>query len=333
MANSNLRNALSSPAIRYFFEVAQAGSFRQAAENIGIAVSAVHRQVGLLEKQVRTPLLQRSRGREGVRLTAAGEVLVYRIRRAMHEVSVAITEIDGLKEVKRGKIIIGSTDTLAMDLLAPFLVTFRETNPRIDFDVRIAEKAEIIAHYERMQLDLLLLYNAPVQIGLRTLAEFKPLSYAVVSESHPLAERKSTTLAECAQFPLTLVNDAAVQDGIVERMASNTGVKPKIVLTTNSYALMRASVAAGLAISVQAALSGRYRPRYTGLAFIPIRDPMGRFSTLSCCVPATKRLTPAADLFVSRLIHSLPEDLQNDGLQNDEWDGLQEDQDCAEAES
>ena len=80
--NSSAHNALSSPAIRYFFEVAQAGSFRQAAENIGIAVSAVHRQVGMLEKQLRTPLLQRNRGRDGVRLTAAGEVLTHRIGRA-----------------------------------------------------------------------------------------------------------------------------------------------------------------------------------------------------------------------------------------------------------
>jgi DNA-binding transcriptional LysR family regulator len=320
VANHFLRNVLSSPAIRYFLEVAQAGSFRQAAENVGIAVSAIHRQVGLLEKQLGTSLLQRNRGRDGVRLTAAGEVLVYRIQRAMQEISGAIAEINGLKDVKRGKVTVGSTDTLAMDLLAPFLLTFRKSHPRIDFDVRIAEKTEIIANQERMQLDLLLLYNAPVQIGLRTVAEFKLSSYAVVSACHPLTERKSTTLAECAEFPLALVNDAAVQEGIIGRMARDTGVKPKITLSTNSYAFMRATVATGLAISIQAALEGCYSPRYAGLAYVPIRDSMGRFSTLSCCVPATRRLTPAADLFVDRLVRSLSEDLKSDApkLQGDD---------------
>ena len=308
--NSGARNALSSPAIRYFFEVAQAGSFRQAAENIGIAVSAVHRQVGMLEKQLRTPLLQRNRGRDGVRLTAAGEVLTHRIGRAHKEVAAAIAEIDGLKEVRRGKVIVGSTDTLAMDLLAPFLLTFRGQHPNIDFDVRIGERPDVLANYERMQLDVLLLYNAPAQIGLRTVAEFKPSSYAVVAEHHALAKHRSTTLAECAQFPLTLINDLPVQDGILSRMAGETGAKPKVAVTTNSYAFMRATVASGVAISIQAALEPPFRPRYPGLALVPIRDPMGRFSTLSCCTPATKRLSPAAELFVDAIVTALSASLK-----------------------
>jgi DNA-binding transcriptional LysR family regulator len=305
----SLAHALSSAPIRYFFEVSQAGSFRQAAEKLGIASSAVHRQVGLLEAQLGTSLLQRGRGREGVRLTAAGELLIYRISRAMREVAIGITEIEDLRKIRRGKVRVGSPDMLAMDAIAPFLRDFLEDYPRIEVDVRIADKADLLANQNRMQFDLLLSFNTPPLIGLKVVAEFEMQSYAVVPAGHPLGAKESTSLAECAQFPLALINDASVQEGIITRMEAAAGFKPRVVLTTNSYAFMREAVAGGSAISIQAAFDGGLRYRNPGLSYVPIRDPLGRFSTLGCLVPVSRRLSTAADLFVSTITASLASQL------------------------
>ena len=296
-----LSNLLSTASMRYFFEVSQAGSFRQAAEKLGIAPSAVHRQVGLLEAQIGTALLQRARGRDGVRLTAAGELLVFRISRAMREVSIGITEIEELRKVRRGKVRVGTTDMVAIDVIAPFLPTFLEDNPRIEVDVRVADKADLLANQSRMQFDMLLAFNTPPVIGLKAVAEFKTTNYAVVRSGHLLSGKSSTTLAECAQFPLALVNDSSVHEGIISLMEAAAGVKPKVVVTANSYAFMREAVATGAAISIQAAFDGDLRFRNPGLAYVPIRDPLGRFGTLSCLVPAPKRLSVAAEFFVSAI--------------------------------
>ncbi len=300
-----LNNALSSPPMRYFYEVSQAGSFRQAAERLGIAASAIHRQVGLLEAQLGTALLQRSRGRDGVRLTAAGEVLVYRIARAMREVSTGIAEIEDLRKVRRGKVRLGSPDMLAIDVIAPFLREFHERHPRIEVDVRVADKADLLSNQERMQFDMLLSFNVPPLISLKVLAEFKTQSYAVVPSRHPLSEKSSTSLAECAQFPLALVNDASVNEGIISRMEAAAGFKPKMVLTTNSYAFMREAVASGAVISIQAAFEDEMRYPHPGLSYVPLRENLGKFSTLACLVPATRRMSSAADVFASTFIESL----------------------------
>ncbi len=297
----SLSAALSSTPVRYFFEVSQAGSFRQAADKLGIASSAVHRQVGLLEAQIGTALLQRKRGRDGVSLTAAGELLVYRISRAMREVSIGISEIDDLRKVRRGKVRVGSSDMLAIDVLAPFLGDFLEKYPRIEVDVRVAEKADLLANQERLQFDVLLSFNTPPLIGLKAVAEFQTQAYAVVPSGHPLADKESTSLAECAQFPLALINDSSVQEGILARMEAVAGFKPKVMLTTNSYAFMREAVAAGTAISIQAAFDGDMRYHRPELSYVPIRDALGRFGTLGCLIPASRRLSVAADLFVNRL--------------------------------
>jgi DNA-binding transcriptional LysR family regulator len=60
--------------LRYLIAVADAGTFTQAAEQIFIAQPTLSQQIRRLEEMVGTPLLQRRR--EGVRLTAAGQVLL-----------------------------------------------------------------------------------------------------------------------------------------------------------------------------------------------------------------------------------------------------------------
>lgn len=54
-----------------FIRVVEAGSFRQAAEQMNISPSAVLKQIGLLEKDLGVTVFNRSR--KGVSLTKAGE--------------------------------------------------------------------------------------------------------------------------------------------------------------------------------------------------------------------------------------------------------------------
>jgi DNA-binding transcriptional LysR family regulator len=60
--------------LRYFVAVADAGTFTHAAERLFVAQPTLSQQIGRLEQIVGTPLLRRQR--DGVRLTAAGAVLL-----------------------------------------------------------------------------------------------------------------------------------------------------------------------------------------------------------------------------------------------------------------
>src|SRR5271154_6948110 len=60
--------------LRYLVAVADAGTVTRAAERLFIAQPTLSQQIGRLEQLVGTPLLVR--GRDGVRLTTAGAVLV-----------------------------------------------------------------------------------------------------------------------------------------------------------------------------------------------------------------------------------------------------------------
>src|SRR5271169_3565167 len=88
-AEKEAPQALELRHLRYFVALADAGTFTRAAEKIFIAQPTLSQQIRRLEEIVGTPLLQRRR--EGLRLTAAGRVLLDASRNVLslvdHEVS------------------------------------------------------------------------------------------------------------------------------------------------------------------------------------------------------------------------------------------------------
>src|SRR6266536_2661420 len=76
--------------LRYFVAVADAGTFTHAAEKMFIAQPTLSQQIRRLEEMVGTPLLHRRR--EGVRLTAAGTVLLESARDVLSAVDHAVSQ-------------------------------------------------------------------------------------------------------------------------------------------------------------------------------------------------------------------------------------------------
>ncbi len=76
--------------LRYFAAVADAGTFTRAAERLFIAQPTLSQQMQRLEQVVGTPLLRRGRG--GVRLTAAGTVLLEAARDVLSAVDHGVAQ-------------------------------------------------------------------------------------------------------------------------------------------------------------------------------------------------------------------------------------------------
>ena len=303
MTEKLFRQLLSAPAtFRYFDEVARAGSFRKAGEALRIAPSAVHRQITMLEDRLGTRLFDRQRGRQGVKLTAAGEVLKLRAGQAIEMLSRAADEIAALSDVQRGCVSIGVNDTLATDVVADFISNYSSTAPRLDFDVRVDESPDLADAVVGGSLDAMLCFGAPVRLGLRTLWERRLQTAVVVRPDHPLAQRKELTLAECGQYPLAMQKDSDWTRGFAERAFREGGFRPRMLMQTNSFSLMRRVVASGLAISIQTHLPGVIVSGEEELKYIPLKGQVDHFSVLTCSAATERRLAPASHAFVERLI-------------------------------
>ena len=290
-----------SPPLRYFYEVAKDRSFRQASERIGIAASALNRQITMLEAELRVPLFERRPGRGKLRLTAAGEILLHRVRLALNELQVANFAIDALKGLKRGVVSIGVNDSLGRDFIPGFLVRFNALYPHIDFEVAVDNTPALLERMERDESEIILAYNVPARSSLKTVVSF-PLGLCVLmANTHALADRDTLRLSDCVGYPLALPDNSMILSQIQKDILGKAGIENRAILRTNSFELIRDVVASGMAISIQTHFLIAQDPHRNNVKSIPLKHNFPIAHSLACCVRAGRELSIAASTAVDEL--------------------------------
>src|SRR3954470_18003845 len=100
---------MDSRRLLAFRAVAHARSFSRAAEQMSLTQPSVSHQVALLETEIGVRLLDRGRG--GLRLTQAGEVLLEHADHVAWRLQLADTQITDLAEDRRDQVRLGAFPT------------------------------------------------------------------------------------------------------------------------------------------------------------------------------------------------------------------------------
>ncbi len=267
--------------LRYFLATARAGSFRGASDLVHIAPSSILRQITLLEESLGMPLFVRRRGRNTLALTRAGETLLEHAIRIQDEVTRGLGAVHGLNRETGSRLVIGTSDALAHDVLPDILSALRQAHPELAFDLQISEPPALIRDLVSGTIDVVFAYDVVPQIGITTLAEFRLPSSAVMQPDHPLAGRTELTLAECGGFPLVLPMNPIYWGPILRKLPRRDDTP---LIRTNSWLLMRDLVTRDNMIAFQTNPGARNRHIDNGLVCIPLRDPMANYSVLSVCL-------------------------------------------------
>lgn len=116
-------------SLRAFRQVAEAGSFAQAARNLGLSRSQVNRLVINLEDDLGVSLLVRTTRR--VSMTAIGQAFYERVRVILADLEEAERQIQTEHEEPQGDIRINAPLSFGILHLGPALVEFMGRHPRI----------------------------------------------------------------------------------------------------------------------------------------------------------------------------------------------------------
>lgn len=116
-----------------FAAVARNGSFRAAARELGIAPSAVSHAVSALEARLGVRLLARTT--RSVALTEEGAVLLERLRPALSEIDLALTQAVEARDRPAGNLRLNVPRTAAELALAPRLGAFAAAYPEIRLEI------------------------------------------------------------------------------------------------------------------------------------------------------------------------------------------------------
>lgn len=216
----------------YLDAVARAGSIRKAADKLRIASTALNRRILEFEKEVGTPLFERLP--RGVRLTAAGEVLIATIRRSLSDLVSASSQIEQLRGLVRGTVRIASAESTANDLVPTTIVRYRERHPGVKFEVLVGSTAPLLAALMADEADLLLAHDPPNSDLLNVISSIEQPLCAMMRPGHPLAARKTLRLADCQPFPVALGPETFGSRRLIDTMLTKSRLSLNVAMEANA---------------------------------------------------------------------------------------------------
>jgi DNA-binding transcriptional LysR family regulator len=140
--------------VSVFLAVAEARSFRAAAERLGVTRPAVSQAIRRLEDRLGIALIQRTT--RSVALTEAGAQLYQRLAPAIAEVGLALDAAADRDVAPSGLLRLAVSSIAERFISGPLLAAFAETNPAVQIDVTVTDdEFDIVAEG----------YDAGVRLG------------------------------------------------------------------------------------------------------------------------------------------------------------------------
>jgi DNA-binding transcriptional LysR family regulator len=231
--------------LEIFLEVARLSSFSRAAEKRFRTQPAVSSQIRALEEEVGARLLDRSGGR--VSLTAAGKLFFKYAEDTIAHRKAIVAEIAETERVPRGEIVVGANEGTCLHILPEVFAQFKRDYPNVSVSIKRSDYAKILESILENSVDFGVV-SLPVNDN-RLEAQLVHRDHLVVitAPSHPIAARKTVTVAEVAAYPLVLPKVGHTRDAL-DALFYDHHVKPKVAMELDSSELLKRFVAAGVGI-------------------------------------------------------------------------------------
>jgi LysR family transcriptional activator of glutamate synthase operon len=281
--------------LRYLVTLADERHFTRAAALLHIAQPALSQQIRRLEDELGIALVDRTT--RHVALTAAGERLVARARRALAEVEAATAELSELSGIRTGRVVIGAMRSTGPFDLSALLAAFHARHPGVELVVREEPSEVMLQHLHADELDVAFLavnrLDAGPDVQLHPLLS-EPL-VVLLAPGHPLAGRRRLDMAELRDERFVVFGEGGSLRRIVVQGAREAGFEPQLAFESTEQARIRAMVSRGLGV----ALLPESEAAHAGppVAAVPVRKPaLARDVTLAW--RANRRHSPAARAFL-----------------------------------
>jgi DNA-binding transcriptional LysR family regulator len=270
-----------------FHAVATQGNVSRAAERLMVSQPAISKQVRQLERALGAALFERLP--RGMRLTRAGELLAgyaARLFALEAEAERAIAELQGLR---RGRLVVGASNTIGMYLLPDVFVRFRRRFPGVELQLEIAHTDAIARWLDRGAIDLALTESLPAEASTggggadeRLISDVfaHDRLIAIASPRHPLARRspsghgrpKPIRAAALCREPFIVRETGSGTESLAERALAERGLRIDPAMSLASTEAIKRAVMGGAGVAIVSELSAANEIHAGRLAHVPVRD-------------------------------------------------------------
>ncbi len=245
--------------------VASSGSIRKASERVNLAPSAINRHVLNLERELGNPLFLRHA--KGMNLTEAGKLVVDYIREFQIQDQTLRSEIEVLKG-RVGHVRLGIMECFAEGFLATVYDEVRQKHGSVAIDVVVAGTSQLVQQMLAGELDLVVAFNMPGDLGFRCHYESRLDIGAVMKPTPELRSKGVVGKDELQGQQLVLPDRSLSLNATVKSMIQRMGLNSQAIAKSNSVSAIKQLVIQGAGISF--------------LTWADVRDEVTRGDLLFC---------------------------------------------------
>ena len=294
--------------LRYLYEAAKLGSMRAAADQLGVAVSSVSRQISQLEAEVGMVLIEH--GRRNVKLTEAGRLLIEYYAEQLTQRELFEGRLADLKGLRTGRIEIAIGEGFLGAPLSRLISRFVGKYQGLLVDVRVtASSNEVARLVVEDEAHLGLAFQASDDPRIRVLSSVRQPLCAIMNIDHPLAERKLLKLADLKSYRLCLPESSFRTRQLLQTAESNERVSLQPSITCNSITLLKSLLGSGEFFTLLPVLAVSKEVENRQFAAVPIDSTALQDAAVQLISRLGRRLPPAP----SRMLSALTTYLQASG--------------------
>lgn len=226
----------------------EAGGLARAADQLNITQSALSHQIKGLEDQAGVELfIRRSKP---MKLTAAGRKLLKLAEKVLPEVEALVSDFEGLRMGKTGRLHIAIECHACFEWLFPVLEGFRQNWPDVDVDIRPGFSFDGLPALMREEVDLVVSSDPEDLPGVdfTPLFDYEPVF--VASSANPLAKKAFIEAEDLRdQMLITYPVDRSRLDVFTE-LLTPAGVEPRSIRQVELTAVILLLVASNRGVAV-----------------------------------------------------------------------------------
>ncbi|BAK43891.1 LysR family transcriptional regulator [Eggerthella sp. YY7918] len=237
---------MGSQKYEAFLKVAETGSFKQAALELGYTQAGMSYLISTLERELDVPLFVRDYG--STHLTSDGKDLLPWIQNVCNAERQMETRLSEIKHLDSGVVRVAAFTSTAIQWFPGIAKAFLKLHPGIDLQlICVDDEDELEEAVWRGDADCgFLVY--PIKRDLQAIALRRDPLLVVLPPQHPLADQPRISRKALAEEPYIRLKSGTSSE--MEELFRQNKVEPNVRFTIDSDYAVMSMVSAGLGFSV-----------------------------------------------------------------------------------
>lgn len=294
----------------YLSRILELGSFTLAAESLFISQPSLSQYIKRIEDEIGADIFDRNS--HPITLTLAGEIYYSHIKEAQFIMERAISNIQEVNELKKGRVKIGSSNYRSLFLLTKIIPKFMKKYPGVEIVLEEGRTEELENKAAEGITDFSIVLNPITDKRLNVVYLFTENFVLALSRDHMKVRELNLSYPQTHPYPEIEFKDFSYDPFIVIargqkirksffQLCSDLKIKPNIVLETEDMVTAQSLAATGIGVTIVPDLLAKTNLYTVAPAYFSIAEPV-EVREVVAVHPKNKKMSRAAAAFLDMLI-------------------------------